>query len=122
MIINEKSNGTKHHKRLEGEDFQVLSSGLLATSQGKIVVTQSRRREIMVQFHSHKLAGHMGIDKTLSNIKLKYFWPKMAKDVRDCVVNCLIFAKSNIGVTCKAPLQPIPVAEYIWPSYIAIAM
>ena len=28
VIINEKSNGMKHHKRLEGEDFQILNNGL----------------------------------------------------------------------------------------------
>jgi transposase InsO family protein len=56
----------------------------------------------------------MGIEKTLANIRNKYFWPKMARDVRIHVTNCLICAKRKAAKACKAPLQPFPVAEYLW--------
>jgi hypothetical protein len=38
----------------------------------------------------------------------------MAKDVRIHIVNWLICAKRKIAGTCKAPLQPIPIAVHVW--------
>ena len=57
----------------------------------------------MVRFNDHKLAAHMGIEKTLENIRNKYFWTKMARDVRMHVTNCLICAKRKATKACKAP-------------------
>ena len=85
-----------------------MPSGLLATSRGKIVVPAKLRKEILERFHDHKLAGHQGVKKTLTIIKNKYFWPKMAQDVRIHVINC------QVAATCKAPLQPILIEEYVW--------
>ena len=96
------------------DEFQILPSGLLATSRGKIVVPAKLRKEILERFHDHKLAGHQGVEKTLTIIRNKYFWPKMAQEVRIHVINCLICAKRKVAGTCKAPLQPIPIAEYVW--------
>jgi hypothetical protein len=38
----------------------------------------------------------------------------MAQDVRIHIINCLICARRKVAGTCKAPLQPIPIAEYVW--------
>ena len=86
------------------DEFQILPSGLLATSRGKIVVPAKLRKEILERFHDHKLAGHQGVEKTLTIIRNKYFWPKMAQEVRIHVINCLICAKRKVAGTCKAPL------------------
>ena len=98
----------------EEDSFKILTNGLLATAREKIVVPVEFKKEIMVRFHDHNLAAHMGIEKTLANIQNKYFWPKMAMDVRKHVTNCLICAKLKAAKVCKAPLQPIPIAEYLW--------
>ena len=96
------------------DEFVILPSGLLATARGRIVVPAKLRKEILERFHNHKLAGHQGIEKTLAIIKNKYFWPKMARDIRIHITNCLVCARRKVAGTCKAPLQPMPVAEYVW--------
>ena len=96
------------------DDFQYLPSGLLTTASGQIVVPAKLRQEIMEQYHDHKLAGHLGVIKTLANIRNKYFWPRMASEVKIHVLNCLTCAKRKASGACKAPLQPIPISDYIW--------
>ena len=39
------------------------------------------RLNLIKEKHSGGLAGHFGIDKTLSLLKEKYYWPQMYKDV-----------------------------------------
>jgi transposase InsO family protein len=114
-MLMEKQTGKERPDHFGEEDsFKILPSGLWATSREKIVVPMEFQKEIMVRYHDHKLAAHMGIEKTLANIRNKYFWPKMARDVRIHVTNCLICAKRKAAKVCKAPLQPFPVAEYLW--------
>jgi transposase InsO family protein len=114
-MFMEKQTGKERPDHFGEEDsFKILPSGLWATSREKIVVPMEFQKEIMVRYHDHKLAAHMGIEKTLANIRNKYFWPKMARDVRIHVTNCLICAKRKAAKACKAPLQPFPVAEYLW--------
>ena len=38
----------------------------------------------------------------------------MARNVRIHVTNCIICAKRKAAKTCKAPIQPFPIAEYLW--------
>lgn len=96
------------------DDFVKIPSGLLSTASGKIVVPAKLQQEIIGRYHDHKMSGHLGIDKTLANVRAKYFWPRMVKHVRTYVNNCLTCAKRKAVGACKAPLQPIPIAEYIW--------
>ena len=41
--------------------------------------------------HSGKLVGHFGIDKILSFLKDKYYWPQIYKDVQNFVKSCGVF-------------------------------
>ena len=41
----------------------------------------SMRVNLIKEKNSGGLAGHFGIDKTLSVLKEKYYWPLMYKDV-----------------------------------------
>ena len=38
----------------------------------------------------------------------------MSKDVKQYVTNCLTCAKRKVASTGKAPLQPMPIATYVW--------
>lgn len=58
--------------------------------QGKLYLPEQGgcRLEAMKRHHDNPLAGHFGHVRTLELIKRKYYWPKMAKDVRDYVMTC----------------------------------
>ena len=105
---------TKLRQISEEDNFKILPNELLATAEGRIVVPAKFQMEIMERYHDHRLAGHFGEAKTLAKIKSKYFWPKMTKHIRDYVRNCLFCARRKAHTTCKAPLQPISVSNFIW--------
>ena len=46
------------------------------------------RLNLIKEKHSGGLAGHFGIDKTLSLLKGKYYWPQMYKDDQKFVKSC----------------------------------
>jgi hypothetical protein len=41
-------------------------------------------------FHDSVLAGHLGQNRTLQKIKLRYFWPKLTHQVFNYARNCLL--------------------------------
>ncbi len=114
MLMEKHTENARPDHFGEENSLKILPNGLLATAWGKIVVPMEFQNEIMVRFHDHKLAAHLGIEKTLANIRNKYFWPKMARDVWIHVRNCLIFGKIKAAKACIAPLQPLSIAEYLW--------
>lgn len=54
----------------------------------KLIVNPSKITEILYECHDHALSGHLGYKKTLDRIRSKYFWPGLAKTVKDYVKNC----------------------------------
>ena len=77
-------------------------------------VPRSKQNEIIETTHSHFSQGaHFGFHRTLNNIKKKYRWPTIRKDVKEKVANCLECARRKQKIMPKAPLQPIPTANYI---------
>ena len=98
----------------EEDNFKILPNELLETEEGRIVVPAKFHKEIMGRYHDHRLAGHFGEAKTLDEIKSKYFWPRMTKHIKDYIRNCLTCARRKAQRTCKTPLQPIPVSNFIW--------
>ena len=91
------------------------SHGLLSTIDGKIVVPKSKKEAVLKLNHDHKLAGHLGIIKTLKRIQDRFYWPKATYDIKNYINNCLICAKrKSLNKTFKAPLKSIEVPNKIW--------
>ena len=100
------SNVTKKNK-LSKEKFKLLDYGLLTTKDGRAVVPQSKREEVLFLNHSHKLSSHLGHFKCLGRIQKKYFWKYMAIDVIKYINNCKICNMRKSLINPKAPLQPV---------------
>ena len=43
---------------------------------------------IMESEHDSRVAGHMGMDKTMELGVRNFYWPEMAKDIEDYVRSC----------------------------------
>ena len=94
--------------------YVILPNGLIGSPDGKLLVPEKLRSQVLDRFHNHKLAGHLGIRKTLARIRKRFIWPKMTKDIKQYVRKCLICAKRKSHGGSKAPLQPIPPPQRLW--------
>ena len=53
-----------------------------------IIVPQSMRKILFDHYHGGPTGGHMGEFKTLHRLRVRFFWPKMRKDVATWVRQC----------------------------------
>jgi hypothetical protein len=74
-----------------------------------------KKREIIEECHSSDVAGHFGVAKTLEQIKRRFDWEGVSKDVENFVKSCDVCQKSkNVNTKAAGLLQPIPVPKYRW--------
>lgn len=52
------------------------------------VVPHTLRDEIMEQLHAGALEGHLGIDKTVTKIRERFYWPGIYRDVKRWISTC----------------------------------
>jgi len=77
-------------------------------------VPEEKRLEVLHRFHDHKLAGHLGITKTLNRNKPKFIWPKMKSQISEYVATCDICQKRKVFTNKKASLQSLPLVNRLW--------
>ena len=46
------------------------------------------RKAVLLAMHDDKLAGHLGLKKTLQRMRQRYYWPKMQRSVERYVASC----------------------------------
>lgn len=64
--------------------------GLHPLKQMKLYAPTAARGCLLKHYHDHPTAGHLGIAKTLARLRLRFFWPNMASDVKNYVVSCAV--------------------------------
>ena len=75
-------------------------TGALAERNLRICAPDSLQKELLVEAHNNKLAGHQGAYKSLERIKGKFAWPNMEEHVREHVARCKsCLATTNKGTT-----------------------
>ncbi|CAC5413343.1 unnamed protein product [Mytilus coruscus] len=70
-----------------------------------IVLSANFKRFVLNQVHNTVTGGHLGVRKTLSKIKQRYFWYKMRQDVKFWCTKCDICASKK--APCKKPKAPM---------------
>jgi hypothetical protein len=71
--------------------------------------------QLLQEHHDARISGHLGKDKTYSNLARLYFWPKLSKEVYRYIASCDA-CQRNKG-TNKQPaglLQPLAVPQQRW--------
>ena len=76
------------------------------------VAPAALRREIVTAYHDTPLGGHLGFRKTYEKIRDRFFWPRMAADVKEYCASChqCALTKRPIRIE-RSPMQPMPVQE-----------
>lgn len=94
VMISKVQNNPEQYKdfRVENHELKkfVSSSHELVDYrfEWKICIPSNLRERIL--FEEHDDALHLGYEKTLAKIRKKYYWPKMARDVKNYVQLCVV--------------------------------
>lgn len=59
-----------------------------SVDEWRLVVPKENRKSVIKDLHDPPTSGHLGVSKTLHRIAARYYWPKMAADVRKYVGRC----------------------------------
>lgn len=95
-------------------DFRILNGGLykncvtademgIRTHRWKRVVPVAMRHDILRRFHDLPTAAHLGYDRTINKIQQDYYWPKMAKEVKQYIQSCAICKASKAPTSLQTP-------------------
>jgi transposase InsO family protein len=72
----------------------------------QILVPPDQQKLVLEVCHDAVTAGHMGIRRTLGNLKLRFFWPGMRKSVETWIQQCATCASRKPAVKKRrAPMQ-----------------
>ena len=78
----------------------------------KIILPPSLHNAVLNEMHNTPFAGHLGVTRTLSSIRERYYWPGLHSIVNTYVKkcrDCAMFKRSNINTL--PPLIPITATE-----------
>ena len=106
-----QSPATRHYWRFR--DWLHLKNGVLyywwdfSSGQCPLMVTpKSLRKELICLFHNAQTAGHLGRDKTLEQLRRRFWWYGMSVDVRLHIATCGACCRNKpVRKTPKAPLE-----------------
>ena len=71
-----------------------------------MVAPKALRKELICLFHNAQTAGHLGRDKTLEQLRRRFWWYGMSVDVRLHIATCGACCRNKpVGKTPKAPLE-----------------
>ena len=67
--------------------------------EGKLCIPHGSHRKLLVkESHEGGLMGHFGVEKTLSILREKIYWPHIRRDVKGIVITALLVYKQNLGL------------------------
>jgi hypothetical protein len=73
------------------------------------------QQQILQQFYSNPLAGHMGAQKTYSRLKKEFYWPGMQEEVRSFIKDCEVCKRNKTETIHPAGLlQPLSIPDQNW--------
>ncbi|MEM7069993.1 MAG: DDE-type integrase/transposase/recombinase, partial [Pseudomonadota bacterium] len=82
----------------------------LKNGELRLVVPTSMQQEMLEAFHDDRFSGHLGIAKTFSKLRERYFWLSMYRDVVAYCNQCFKCAtRKNPPHRTQLPLQSLPV-------------
>ncbi|KAI4387327.1 hypothetical protein MLD38_005168 [Melastoma candidum] len=81
----------------------------------KLCIPRSSTRELLIrEVHEGGIAGHLGVDKTLSMLQENFYWPQMEKQVRSLISRCAIWHQAKSRVQPQGLYTPLQVPERPW--------
>ena len=74
----------------------------------QLVATQEIKEQAFGQLHSSKTGGHLGINRTLDNVRRRFYWPGCKTDIRTWCQRCTTCAQIKAGPRYKSKMHQVP--------------
>ena len=113
IISDLKQRSDKSFVYKDGILFKLSSTPQLDVTRKLICVPQSMVKVLLNSYHDHPfIGGHFGVQRTLSKLKQKFWWPNMKQSVTEYIKSCIPCQAFNIDRQ-KRPghLHPITIPE-----------
>lgn len=91
--VEEKPEDYSQWRVQDGSLWKKVGDGATLISEEpewKLVLPKNFRQQALQECHDAVTSGHQGVLKTYRRIQLKYYWPKMRKDVATYVSRCKV--------------------------------
>ena len=69
------------------------------------IAPKALRKELFLHLHSSRIGGHLGISKTIENVRRRFYWPGCKTDIRRWCQQCSSCAQIKPGPRSKAKLK-----------------
>lgn len=94
-----------------------IKGGLLYYKDDRIYIPNDPklRTNIMHECHDSPTSGHLGKDKTIDQIKRRFYWFRMDEEIQKYVVSCDLCQRNKPSQRSKIGLlQPLPIPNRPW--------
>lgn len=75
------------------------------------------RENLIQEYHANGLQAHMGRDKTIATLEIKYFWPQLRKDISKYVERCPSCQAAKGHTQNTGFYSTLPILENIWEDF-----
>jgi len=79
-----------------------------------LCVPNGLRREVCILLHDDIFSGHQGYAKVIPTAMERFWWPNMARDLKDYVRTCHVCQKSKDNLKHIPTHQPVPFGAKPW--------
>jgi hypothetical protein len=66
--------------------------------------------------HYSKVAGHFGVDRIVTILQKRFYWPKFQHDVNKYIQSCTAYAIANLAIKKQGLYTPPPIPKKPWES------
>jgi hypothetical protein len=103
----------RHHRPTDA--IQVKDGRLYYKQRLYIPNDRTLKTRILHECHDAALAGHLGRDKTIEQVKRRFYWPKMDADIEPYVTSCDACQRNKPSHQATMGLmQPLPIPDRPW--------
>ena len=101
------------HATAEFPEYRI-DAGFLFYQDRLCVPSGSTREFLIWEIHGGGLAGHFGVNKTIQTLELRYYWPRLRRDIRQMIGRCSICTIGKLTKQTAGPYLPLPVPDSPW--------
>jgi hypothetical protein len=102
-------------RRTRGDPLQVVGGFLRLKDRLYIPNDLALQTRILQECHDAPTGGHLGKDKTLEQVKRRFYWPGMDKTIVAYVTTCDACQRNKPSQQSPmGPLMPLPIPESPW--------